>query len=510
MILSGDKAGDPWHGAWSQVTGCIITPDSTEIELPGAAPAETGLLPEPGGVGHTGGQGRQGETYLFKSLDEALVVVSGAGGKSWLNHAILSGAQRRLYGKSLGAHRWLYRDTAGVVWGVQAALNITHPANGVSGSWYANPVLTFTRFGIFKPSGSSPDQHVVSIGTMALDTYGILTQVDIDRKLFYSAVEDISVDGRRAMFCIQVDLEPVLGLYQRYPGLIFEISLSGAPPETATATLSIIAGESISPHYVSSSRSEGAPVDYDSFSHNYVPWLDQSSTVEAVAGARYKDDGSPELIKLVLSLTTHQDGEYVWGPTGDGGSNLAASGSASVSGSLSFIHGSTSYSLFSVSGSSSYGFSQTWNSSGDVIDSSSSLTYTLTVGDMTIGRTIGPLNIPMPGGYLSYQALCPLLSSIIVGFPAGVFAFPEELPMYPSGVNDKILVYCRRYTNSLFGLFSTHSESLGSVRFFPVFGKIGSDAGDLTELIASPMTIYCSEHPISGAVLRSTTPTAFV
>lgn len=123
MIFAGDKAGNPWHGTWTE----------DGLELPNA---ETMTLPVAVAGGDDGWPAfspiadldlliagpRHGDCLLVRIPGLPVPATSEAEealGMEWLNYTLISGANRLLYGVPMGPARWVYiddNDEAWLVW----------------------------------------------------------------------------------------------------------------------------------------------------------------------------------------------------------------------------------------------------------------------------------------------------------------------------------------------------------------------------------------------------------
>lgn len=89
--------GDPWHGL--TVAGLLYLDNGSFKSVTNT----------PDG----------GDCFIFRIPGlpvPALEPDDVATGKKWLNYAVISGKDRRLYGVNLGVNAWLYLDSGGVVW----------------------------------------------------------------------------------------------------------------------------------------------------------------------------------------------------------------------------------------------------------------------------------------------------------------------------------------------------------------------------------------------------------
>ena len=123
MILAGEKAGNPWHGVWTE--DGLTLPNDTVLDLPVAVDGGPNgwpafyPIPEPW---LTFWGPRHGDCLLVRVPDVPATEPSAAEvalGMTWLNYALISGANRLLYGVPIGPEKWVYIDGSGQTWLVE-------------------------------------------------------------------------------------------------------------------------------------------------------------------------------------------------------------------------------------------------------------------------------------------------------------------------------------------------------------------------------------------------------
>lgn len=123
MIVAGDKAGNPWHGTWTE--DGLALPNDTTMAIPvavdGGANGWPAFYPiaEPNLT--TNGP-RHGDCFLVRVPDTPVPETSAAEearGMTWLNYTLLSGANRLLYGVPIGKACWVYLDSDDHPWLVE-------------------------------------------------------------------------------------------------------------------------------------------------------------------------------------------------------------------------------------------------------------------------------------------------------------------------------------------------------------------------------------------------------
>lgn len=513
MIFSGDKFGHPWHGAWNSATGKITAPDATEISLPGADPEESGLVQK-----HllttdiiTAGPKRMGECYLFSALSAAPSESAGGPGETWLNYALLSGAKRRVYGVNLGPHSWLYLADDGTIW--RANITTWNFNKPTSGDCTIQPVVVLRRFGVFSGAGEADVEQTINMAQIALPEGGVLTNIDLVAANFYIAAEDITSDGRRAMFCVQTDVVMAHDVRIRVMGIVFELQLNGIPP-SATAAVELIYGHDSGLEYDQATISEsyGTPVFY--LDEEYYPdaWYRPTHDFEGwqscIFGARYKADGTPEPIRILVNETRHQTGVFSMTFNPPLGYTESASGTSSSSGTVQFQHGTTTFCSFTFSSSSSYATAAIFEGGG-IVDSSGSLTYSVTVDGSSFSRTVdhAPVlveDFPVIGD----NALCPVVYANLGHFGL-TFRAPTAIGVTGHDV-DYIWHSPHRYSNAVWGLLMERGTVADTMRYLATYGKIGVSSTVTDIAGADPAPLYCSEHPVSGEILRGADPLTWV
>ncbi len=123
MILAGEKAGNPWHGTWTE--DGLALPNETTMAIPvavdGGANGWPAFYPiaEPGLT--TNGP-RHGDCFLVRVPDTPVPETSAAEeaiGMTWTNYTLISGANRLLYGVPIGKACWVYLDSDDRPWLVE-------------------------------------------------------------------------------------------------------------------------------------------------------------------------------------------------------------------------------------------------------------------------------------------------------------------------------------------------------------------------------------------------------
>lgn len=441
--------GDPWHGLWSSASGNITTPSAVEVPMVGFEP--------------DGGFSDRAFGDCFLVQIDGLPVPSNppseaALGRTWLNYAMISGADHRLYGRNLSMFGWIYIDPAGNPW--LAKISDTLPSDGVFTS-YA-PTITFKRFGVF---GGDPMTSVVT-PTAATGLFNKGADASATGPMFIHT-EDIHTNGRKVILCLsRWYVDTALGVNRRYIGGMVLLEVSGTPP-TATVTLTKLLDfnqvDGSSQTVTSEVGSEATT--YWSRAKTESSW--------AIYGARFSSAGAVQYVTGQAENTLFADRTKVL-PTG-------SFGTATTTGRVSI----------------SIGGSEVWSA-----DVTSSLNWNESVwsGETTLDSetttTSGPyesllLELHFAGGG-GFSALYGQVSAPFIG--ASAYGGWTLLPL--------------RYTNTVYGLYT---RPAGECRFGPLWGRIGSLGGTITTTpTATHKPIYCSEHPVTGQIVRSTSPVAWL
>jgi hypothetical protein len=172
--------GCPWHGL---VKGGQVT-------LPNGA---TKAYPQPSGFWYQQGQARR-VAHPGAPTDNrgvAQVAADTAEGKHWRREAGLSGGYADLYGRSLGANRWLYIDPAGAVWLASTTLSL--PA-ALSGSIK----VTLARFGVL---GGAAEQYTYTVAVTD-PQLGQAAPVLSGLRDYRETLCDSTPTGSAVLFCI--------------------------------------------------------------------------------------------------------------------------------------------------------------------------------------------------------------------------------------------------------------------------------------------------------------------
>ncbi len=511
MIFAGDKFGHPWHGSWDQSTGKITAPDTTEMSMVGADPEETGLTQREIGTTNTitAGPKHLGECYLFNALGATPSSIAGMAGETWLNYALLSGAKRRVYGVNLGHSSWLYLADDGTVWRVNVtSWNFNKPT---SGDCTIQPVVVMRRFGVFSADEIDVEQ-TISMSTITLPSDGILSNIDLVTANFYVAAEDISEDGKRAMFCIQTDIVMANDVRIRVIGQVFEMQITGVP-QSASASVEMIVGQGTDDYEQTiTSESYGDRVYYrdEEFYPDawYRPSHDWEGSQTRIFGERYKGDGTPEPISISVSENRSSSGAFSLTFTPPSGETQSASGSSTNNGVVQFLHGDEAFDSFSFSSNFSYETEVVFDG-GMIVSSSGTLSYSVTVDGNSFSRDIDYAPVVIEGTpTIGDRALCPWM--LVQLARDGLFFSPGTAPEDDGYEVDWISYYVRRYSNAVWGLLLERGLVSDTLRYLETYGKIGSSSSVIDVEGSDPAPLYASEHPVSGDILRSSDPVTFV
>lgn len=504
------RFGDPWHGVWHGTSNQITTIPGPVVACPGVAPA-AGFPPR-----------RHGECFLFDvgGLPTPTPDSSDAtAGRTWLNYGLIAGADHRLYGVALGSKAWIYLAPDGSRW---LAKFTTLSANLDNAT--AEIELTLTEFGIFGKSGA-PVAQTVNLGTFSLN----LNAATPNDFFAYSAshaatigIEDIWSDGSKVLIsvgigCVAVDQPRVDA---RVLFTVLECGISGVPPAANVSLTTVLTQAQVGPAPSSSvtkqfvhvlavhelsplvytvySTTDGSPThDWTSVLAGSPPYSDfttgdavvsisETYAQEVVVGVRYAPGGSVSVLRRV---ETH---------------------AMSYSATISFSGGST--------------FS--WAASDvDIINGKVALTLDgtelhaiplqvdlrVTGGDAsatyTLSQTIGSQSANESG---STANGFPLRIQRAQFFSPGQAGAIMSIFYKEAAALNTLLIWPLRYTNAVYGMFGEAiSSGASTFRLFPVFGKFNSNSNELA-ITSGALPMYCTEHPVSGVLLRDSEPVAFV
>lgn len=311
--IGGGNAGCPWHGVYRHQTNVIDLPGANEIaDIPFVSrPTITAY------GNHAAGDVHQvaipGQPAVTTTTAEAAL------GMTWLNYALLSGADHSLYGVKLGNRKWLYIDDAGAPWLARMEYS------PVTDSGYIN----FTRFG--QVSTADPLSPAQSISLSGLFSSSPATQWMID---------DIKPGRGDGVAVVAYDNETVSfesKLVHRDARLVRAcraLTITGTPP-AASVTLGMhvpyyygarsmasagsvlgTRSSSVSGMWRVWNTPEGTPV-YTDLPTNLVAGKPAILTYESITQYRdivlgmYFKDGAPALATIDYDVTTTA--------TGDGG-----------------------------------------------------------------------------------------------------------------------------------------------------------------------------------------------
>lgn len=162
MILAGDKAGNPWHGTWTE--DGLALPNETVVAL--AYPPEGNAAAAGWGLNDSTPRWEpeiwpaHGDCYLVRIPDQPAVTTSeaeAAAGKTWLNYALFCGFNHALYDVRIGRDRFVYIDTDGTPWLVKIRPEYNQ-------GWL-DAKFEFLRGFVFDWQGAGGETHSVQAAT---------------------------------------------------------------------------------------------------------------------------------------------------------------------------------------------------------------------------------------------------------------------------------------------------------------------------------------------------------
>lgn len=553
MIFAGDKFGHPWHGAWSGATGKITTPAGGDIDCPGLPPTvRSQNLPMRSDTAHSG------DCYLLAVPDMPAVTTSpedAAAGKTWLNYGLISGAKNRLMGIELGRDGWIYIAPDKTRWRVE----FSHAPLTMASSLTTTFGVTFRRFGEFDGAAEDTTQSFnLFVVNLALDrpsgADSAYPASGAEAARAYICIEDIRPDGARVLLAVQselpVDACPLSG---RVLFSVVELRITGTPPAAAASVVTVLATSAIHTLTIRHRWQKFCGVswytDDDEVDQVYVGGLTDSASSFVAAYM------SPNNIATFVGLENTE-------PWGDGWPDDASAGhiefkalsarydytsTTVVSARYNSLDGRVEKVVADVACDTTFNCSVTpvagpgfeWSGSGSLSGSGS---VSLSSVDVVTGGAISsigtyPISVsatwsganPGGGSWSGTYSLngettafsAPSLTNVVTGFfvepPIGVVcsSMPKHgdgrFSMYGGGASELVLPL--RYSNAVVGFARKTLPFAGITRpllFWSVFGKVGSDLASVAATTAPTWPVYVSEHPITGAILRSSAAVAWV
>lgn len=475
--LSKGHGGYPWHGLWRQSTGKITTPAGQVID----APFDPYLI-------------NSGACWMVKidGLPEVTTTVDEENqGKTWLNYALLCGSGRALYGKSLGDNGSIYIDGHGQPWLMRCNVAGSRTVGLIEAT------VSLRRFGVAGPLATQHNYATVSAGFQTAPAYPYPNSAG-----GWGVHLDMSRDGRRHLIGVERDGSPVPGDWLGY-ACIAQLSVTGSPADGDVAiSIQVIADET--------AESWDMATVWDGFGSVWVHRVDEdtitvlygdrefyypllgglpaphsrSNSRLVLGAARFSANGAPEVLMVrskyrrELFLDSETLGERSYTQVGRDIESVTMS--LEVVGVVVGLSGLTRTTAFT----------QTLGLDGA---SYSAVETTDEGGSIYIRSYANPSGV-REGGWFGFEV-----------------APPNSLERY--GI-------CQRLSNSVYSLRSwgysatTGSGLISSDRYIfgPAVGIIGSDPS-IMALPASPASahpVYATEHPVTGAVVRSTSPVCWV
>ncbi len=553
MIFAGAKSGHPWHGVWSGTTGKITTPGGGDIDCPGVPPkARLQNLPIHIDTAHAG------DCYMVAVPGMPAVTTTpseAAAGQTWLNYGLISGARNRLMGIELGAGDWIYVAPDKTRW--RASFSAAPLALATTTSTTVS--VTLKRFGEFPQTVTGSDEQVFAnmLIDLALDMPSAAQSIfpltgDVAARA-YLAIEDIRPDGARAVIAVQSELavESTCPLTSRVLFSAKEIRLSGTPPAASIEIVTVAATSALQAFEINNRWQKFRGIswykDIDNVNQVYVG---EEASANAGGVAAYMGPLFPQIFVGIYGGENWGDG---WPTRAAGGEIQFFVSSArfdyKVSTVIGFRYAAEDSSLEKIvqvaSWNASYAATITpvaadeheYSATGSLVGTGSlklsrvSVASGALVSDLAthamsinaIWSAAAPGTSVWSGSYslngeattVSYSAALEA-GSDAPSIPLGVVASAME--KHGSGVLDlratasSEFVYPLRYTNALYGVCrrTVHPGVSRAMSFFGVYGKIGAEGSAVSASGTTSYPVFCSEHPVSGQILRSTSGVSFV
>lgn len=471
------RFGHPWHGLWKSAGNVIQTPGGGDIANPGTSPASYGAM-----------RHAAGDCYAIKVPGQPAVTTTPAeaeAGETWLNYALLSGYNRRLYGKNLGPTDWIYVAPDKSVW--LAALTFTGPKAGA---------ILLKRFGVMPGAATT---QTLTFSLPSADVGGA-----------ERLIEDILPDGSQVLVACADYIEDAdyYGKMRYFKGA-FKLSLAGTPPAATLAAAVEVTYTLADPSYTAAATttwfkavwsdvggtsnlvSTTVDTTYPDFSslpefHNgmavAVGLEGLINVKEPIVGLYFDAAGAVQRVKIktqtsisITNSATARDNSYV----------IDISGSGTATTTIVFSLGSES---------TTYTVSSSFSITGDEPTSEA---YSTSFSHV-FGAKTGSGTTPHTGAGFSWPV--PLQSdAALVVIGAGVFAW-----IGPTGSETTELGWdFRRYGNGLFGI-TEFSYGVGTATpptswkhgdLLSLSGKTGRGTTSSGQFDA-----YASRHPVDGTV----------
>lgn len=482
--MSGEPTfGHPWHGVITHGTGKLMTNGGIEVDAVGTLPLDDET-----------GRGR-GKLMTVKVPGMPAVTTPPAAaalGWQYLNYGILSGGENRLYGKNLGARRWIYIAPDGTPWWV--SFSMAFSGDVVPPGFTGNITINFYRFGQFNVVSASFSATVSGVSfplSTAEVSLGFTGFDDADAIIY---LNDVSSDGSKALFSICL-IEPA-GEFQpnQRHYHFFEVVLSGnAPSFSATATVIKRPSEIVQASQSSSNLmqwwgydgvthtwslvredvSSNPPLPFQ-FDYSQVVAVDQAFFRRGIFAAHY--DTSDALVYWTYEVSAIVESTGTFTPN-SGSETFTSTATSTETNSIKIMRNGTV--MWSANAESSFSSSAT--------EAGGSTSGTYTIGDIAgsygydfgAGATAGANFVFQVYGTAAITGL-----GLASGFQSGTRFYPF------------------RYTNTLVGpvkLNSTGSALLAA------FGKWASDAGSV-----AGTHFYGAENPVTAAIVRRDSPISVV
>lgn len=477
--------GHPWHGIINIGTGQLTTNAGPVVSAVGTLPLDDFT-----------GRGR-GKVMTVKvpGIPAAVTPLeSQALGWQFLDYAILSGGENRLYGFNIGSRRWIYVAPDGSPW--LADFGIALSADVAPPGFTGNLTVNLYRFGQF----DAPDlERTVTVSGLSFPmssaevTLGFSAIPKNDAEIY---LNDISSDGSKALFSIcqarSGDFQPAVLHYY-----FFEVVLSGNNP-AFEMTATVLKRPSDVAQQSTSGDQWHQWWDYDSGTTQWT--LVKEDIDEQAAPPPFQWDihqttlyNSTSSLNVIMAAHYDVAGSLVWW-------SFSTAMTRTSSGSISPVNGSMSYASeysssescalqlkkngvvqWSITGSSTH--------AGNSNQSGGSAAGTYSIGD--VSGTHGVFAY-LPGESAGPQFRLGIFGPSIASRGVGIAA----------GIDSGTRFYPYRYTNTLVGIVKM--TAAGST-LLDAWGKWGA-----TSTPVDGVNFYGTENPVTGSITRSASAVACV
>lgn len=483
--LSKGHGGYPWHGLWRRSNGKITTPAGQVFD----APFDPYLIDS-------------GECWMVKidGLPEVTTTADEANqGKTWLNYALLCGRGRALYGKSLGDNGSIYIDGHGQPWLMRCNVAGSRTVGLIEAT------VSLRRFGVAGPVATQHNYATVSAGFQIDPAYPYPNSGG-----GWGVHLDMSRDGRRHLIGVVRDGTPVPNDWLGY-ACIALLTVSGSPDDDdVNVTVNVLADEG-------DENWDSTPV-YSGIGAAYPYYNFETGETGVAHGVDYTD-----IPAGMIGMTQGLPGglEKTVSRHLIGGARFSAAGAAEIVMFRALYHRLLviidevfGFKSYTQAGTDTESVTMKLEINGVGVNEAglkrvTEFSQTIAVGAVAVMSAVETTSEGGNTHVRPYGGEAHISSSGRNGFFGFSVAYSHELEKYGKAL---------RLSNTVYGLrswgYSTTTLEISNSRFIfgPAVGVIGQDTTTIAVDAAmySSHPDYASEHPVTGEVIRSTTPVCWV